>query len=137
MDDCVFCRIIKKEIPCDCLYENDKIFVMLDINPANQGHTLLIPKTHCKDITETKNDEAAELMIKAKEFAPKIAKAVNADGFNLIMNTRPAAGQMVMHTHLHIIPRFKDDGLKHWPKKDISKEEMVKIKDKIVSFLKE
>ncbi len=134
---CIFCKIIKKEIPSDMVYENDKVCAFLDINPCNPGHTLIVPKTHCTDITEANDDEAAELMIKAKEFAPKIVKAVNADGFNLIMNTKPAAGQVIMHVHLHIVPRFKNDGLKTWPHKEISKGEMSKIKDRIVTFLKE
>jgi len=137
MDDCLFCKIIKKDIPSDVIYEDDKIIAFLDINPCNPGHTLIVPKKHCIDILDADEENAKEIMLKAKELAPKIVKAVNADGFNLIMNTKPEAGQVIMHAHMHIIPRFKDDGLKHWPKKDISKEDFKEIKNKIVSFLKE
>ena len=135
MNDCIFCKIIKKEIPADFIYENDKIVAFLDIHPCNAGHALVVPKAHFTDLTETPDDVLADIMSRTKKIAPAIVKAVKADGFNSIFNTKPAAGQVIFHTHMHIIPRFKNDGLKHWPEKELSKEEMQKIKSNIVSAM--
>jgi len=136
MSDCIFCKIIKKEIPADFIYENDRIVAFLDIHPNNPGHALVVPKAHFTDLLETPDDVLADIMSRTKKIAPAIIKAVNADGFNTIFNTKPAAGQAVFHTHMHIIPRFKGDGLRHWPEKELSKEEMEKIKKGIISALK-
>ncbi len=136
MNDCIFCKIIRKEIPSEnFIYENDKIVAFLDIAPSSPGHTLVVPKEHYADLLDTPDDVLAEIITKAKKIAPAVVKGVNAQGFNTIFNTKPAAGQVVFHTHLHIIPRFTNDGLKHWPKIDMSKEEMKEIKEKIVSAL--
>lgn len=135
MSDCIFCKIINKELPADFVYENDRIVAFLDIHPNNPGHTLVVPKEHHEDLLETPDETLAEILAKTKIIASAIMNAVNAEGFNSIFNTKPAAGQVIFHTHLHIIPRFSDDGLKHWPEKDMSKEEMQSIKEKIVSEL--
>ena len=136
MNDCLFCKIIKKEIPADFVYENDKIVAFLDIHPCNKGHTLVVPKEHHADLLETPDDVLGDILCRTKKIAPAIMKAVNAEGFNSIFNTKPAAGQVVFHTHMHIIPRYKDDGLKHWPEKPTTPEELKKIKDGIVTALK-
>jgi len=137
MDNCLFCRIVNKEIPADIVFENDSVMAFLDIHPTNKGHTLIVSKEHFENLAETEDSVASELMIVARRIAPEIVKAVGAEGFNLITNNGSAAGQVVMHTHLHVIPRFSDDGFKHWASKEVSKEEMAEIKNKIVSFLKE
>jgi histidine triad (HIT) family protein len=131
MDDCLFCKIIKGEVPANMVYENDKIFAFLDINPNNKGHTLVVPKQHCTDLLETPDDVLADMMSRTKKIAEAIMKAVNADGFNTILNTKPAAGQVIFHTHLHIIPRFKDDGFKHWPHQEVTPEDLKKVQDLI------
>lgn len=137
MNDCLFCKIIRKEIPSEnFVYENDKIVAFLDIAPSNKGHTLVVPKAHYTDLLDTPDDVLAEIIVKTKKIAPAVMKGVGAQGFNTIFNTKPAAGQVIFHTHLHIIPRFTNDGLKHWPKVDVSKEEMKKIKENIISALK-
>jgi histidine triad (HIT) family protein len=137
MNDCIFCKIIRKEIPSEnFVYENDTIVAFLDIHPSNPGHTLVVPKAHYSDLLETPDDVLAEILVKTKRIAPAVMKAVNAQGFNTIFNTKPAAGQVIFHTHMHIIPRFTNDGLKHWPDKHLNVEEMKKIKKDIVSALK-
>ena len=109
----------------------------MDIQPISLGHCLVIPKKHFESICDVPDILASEIMVKAKELAPKITKAVDAEGFNFGVNTGSVAGQAVMHAHLHIIPRFKGDGLKHWPSAGLSAEEIKKARDKIVTFLKE
>ncbi len=135
MNDCIFCKIIKKQIPADFIYENDKIVAFLDIHPSNKGHTLVVPKEHHADLLETPDNVLAEIMSKTKQIAPAVIKAVNAQGFNTIFNTKPAAGQMVFHTHLHIIPRFTNDGLKHWPEQKTTAEELKKVKEQILKSM--
>ncbi len=137
MNDCIFCKIIRKEIPSEnFVYENDKIVAFLDIAPSSPGHTLVVPKAHYADLLETPDDVLADIMSRTKKIAVAIMKAVSAQGFNTICNTKPAAGQVIFHTHFHIIPRFPNDGLKHWPKIGMSAEEMKRIKNNIVSALK-
>jgi len=131
MKDCIFCKIINKEVPADFIYENDKVVAFLDNGPINRGHVLIVPKTHHTDYLDTPEDIIAEMFTKVKKLAPGIMDAVGAQGFFVGINTKPAAGQVVFHTHLHIIPRFVDDGLKHWPHKQFSDEEMKNICSKI------
>ncbi|MBD3361189.1 HIT domain-containing protein [Candidatus Woesearchaeota archaeon] len=137
MDDCLFCKIVKKEIPSDIVYEDDNVLAFLDINPVRKGHTLVIPKNHSTCIGKMTDEEASNLVIKAKELAPKIMKAVGAKGFNFSTNCNREAGQVVFHTHFHIIPRNDSNELPHWPRSSPPKEELAEMKNTIVSFLKE
>lgn len=136
MDDCVFCKIIAGKIPAHKVYENDKIFAFLDANPIHAGHTLVVPRAHHADLLETPDGVLSDMIARAKKIAVAVMKAVNADGFNLGCNTKPAAGQAVFHTHFHIIPRFAGDGLKPWPHQKIAPEEMEKVRDAIKAQLK-
>ncbi len=115
--DCIFCRIIKGELPSYKVYEDNSVIAFLDIFPIHSGHVLVVPKKHSVDIFDTPESELQSVMAAAKKIAPAVMKATKADGINIGMNNKPAAGQVVMHTHLHIIPRFKDDGLKTWPQR--------------------
>lgn len=137
MDDCLFCKIIKKEIPSDIIFENDNILALLDITPCNPGHTLIIPKDHSDNFTEMSDELAGKLIITAKNLASKIIKAVNAPAFNLITNTGKESGQNIFHTHFHIVPRFDSKEVPDWPHKDMTEEEKLEVKNRIVSFLKE
>lgn len=135
MDDCIFCKIIAGKVPADKVYENDKIFAFLDIAPVNKGHTLVVPRAHHADLLETPDEVLSDMITRTKKIAAAVVKAVNADGFNIGVNTKPAAGQVVFHTHLHIIPRFSGDGLKHWPKIKQTPEDMKKVADLIRSMI--
>ncbi|MBD3304618.1 HIT domain-containing protein [Candidatus Woesearchaeota archaeon] len=135
--DCVFCKIVKGDIPCQKLYENDKILAFLDISPIHKGHTLIIPKEHHENILDMPDETLAELAKTTKKISKAVKEATNADGFNVTQNNGAAAGQAVFHFHTHIIPRFDGDGLKTWPHKDIPEEEMKRIQEDIASFLKD
>ncbi len=111
-EGCIFCKIIKGEVPCEKVYEDDKVFALLDLKPSNPGHTLVLPKNHSKNILEASKEDASALMESVKFIAPKLMKAVKAQGFNTIINTNKEAGQIIFHTHIHIIPRFAEDSLK-------------------------
>ena len=113
--DCLFCKIIAGEIPCTKVYEDDKVLAFLDIHPVNIGHTLVIPKAHHVNLYDTEDATLAHMMTVTKKLSIAIKSALSADGINIEMNNESGAGQLIFHTHLHIIPRFSGDGLKHWP----------------------
>jgi len=110
MDDCLFCKIIKGEIPCTKLYEDDSIFAFLDIAPVNPGHVLVIPKEHRESFIELSEDQINKMFNTAQKIAKAVLSGIEADSFNLGMNVGKNAGQLVMHAHLHIMPRFPNDG---------------------------
>lgn len=129
--DCVFCKIINGEIPSAKIYENNKVIAFLDISPVNKGHTLVVPKKHSENLLEDNDEDLKECIILIKKLSKAIIKAINAEGINVISNIKPAAGQVIMHTHFHLIPRFKNDGLKHWPQGSYNENEMIAYKIKI------
>jgi histidine triad (HIT) family protein len=102
---CLFCAIIAGEIPCHKVYEDEHTFAFLDIGPVSEGHTLVVPKVHAADLGSGSIEAAQQLVATVYRIAPAILKAVGADGYNLGMNHGETAGQDVMHTHMHIMPR--------------------------------
>jgi histidine triad (HIT) family protein len=110
----IFNKIISREIPADILYENEHTLVFLANEPCSPGHTLVIPKKYSKNILDIDEADLFEIMKTVKYIAPVVLKAVGAEGYNLDQNNESVAGQVVFHTHFHIIPRFPDDGLEHW-----------------------
>lgn len=136
MEDCIFCKIIKGEIPSAKLFEDNDVLAFLDIMPANKGHTLVIPKKHYELLTDIPNKELSRLMEELKRITEAVIKATNAEGFNVFMNNKKIAGQLVPHAHFHIVPRFTDDGLEFkWPHKNYEDKEIDSYKEKIRSFL--
>ncbi|MEG0385332.1 MAG: HIT family protein [Solibacillus sp.] len=112
MSDCLFCKIIDGQIPSLKVYEDEHVFAFMDIMPLTKGHTLLIPKTHCKDLFEMPEDVARNLYSAAPKVANAIKTAFNPVGMNTVNNNGAAAGQTVFHYHLHLIPRYDEkDGL--------------------------
>jgi len=110
MEECVFCKIARKEIKADIAEESDNFIAFLDIHPKAEGHTLIIPKEHFVNLMDLPSDFASEMHDVIKNIAEKRLKE-GAEGFNLISNNFAAAGQVVMHAHVHILPRKKGDGL--------------------------
>lgn len=122
MIDCVFCKILQGDIPSHVVYENDQVRAFLDIQPVNVGHTLIIPKTHYASFAETPAEIVHALTDAAQQIAPGILKAVRADAFNFSTNNGRAAGQIVFHTHMHLIPRFPADGHEMWHGSDVHQD---------------
>ncbi len=132
MSDCIFCKIVSGGIPAEKIYENEKVLAFMDILPANFGHTLVIPKAHHENLIDTEDSLLCEIILTVKKLAPVIMKALGAEGYNLAVNSGRVAGQIVFHTHFHIIPRFSNDGHKgYWIKKPYKEGEMVEVADKI------
>lgn len=135
-NDCIFCKIVKGEIPCNKIYENEDVFVFLDRAPVNIGHSLVIPKKHFKNIYETQDEILAEMMKTIKIIATAIKSKIKADGINIIMNNDKAAGQVVFHSHIHIIPRLTSDGFTLWHGRRPYKEgEASETAQKIISAI--
>ncbi|MCM1190129.1 MAG: HIT domain-containing protein [bacterium] len=108
--DCIFCKIANGEIPAKTLYEDETFRVILDLGPATRGHALILPKDHAADLFELPEETAAAAIKLAKKMAERMKNRLHCDGLNLIQNNGEAAGQTVSHFHLHLIPRYKDDG---------------------------
>ena len=109
--DCVFCKIVAGEIPSFTLFEDEATLAFMDINPANEGHALVIPKEHEVDLYSISDEALARTVVTAKKVAAAVARTLNPDGLNLVQCNGPAAAQSVMHFHVHVLPRVKDDGL--------------------------
>jgi histidine triad (HIT) family protein len=129
--DCLFCKIIAKEIPSQTVYEDKKVVAFLDINAVNPGHLLVVPKAHSENIAVAADEDLIALTLAVKKLAPAVCAASVCDGWNLEVNNGNAAGQAIDHTHWHIVPRHKDDGLKHWPGRPYAEGEAAIIAEKI------
>lgn len=108
--NCIFCKLANGEFPTNSIYEDDDFNVILDNGPATKGHCLILPKEHYANLFELPEDTAAKAMKLAKRLSAKLVDKLSADGLNLVQNNGEAAGQTVNHFHLHLIPRYKDDG---------------------------
>ncbi len=135
MNDCIFCKIIKGEIPSNKVYEDEKVLAFLDIGPVNKGHTLVIPKDHYENIYDISDDLLKNVITAVKKVSIALKKGVSADGINIAMSNEKPSGQLVPHFHFHIIPRFKEDGLKHWPQGTYKEGEAEQVKEKIKNNL--
>lgn len=141
MTNCLFCEIINGNIPSRKVYEDEKVYAFLDISQTTPGHTLVIPKTHVKNLFEMESDLAGDLFSRV----PKITQAIKASndnikGANIVVNNEEVAYQTVFHSHIHIIPRYSDeDDFKMQFKdhsKDFSDQELNQIQESIVNQLK-
>src|SRR3989338_202225 len=118
MSDCIFCRIISGDLPSYKLCEDDRVVAFLDAFPAVKGHTLVVPKAHASDLFASDPEDLKAVLRVVLDIAPKLQASLGADGINITTNKGEAAGQSVFHTHVHILPRFKDDGKSLWSPMD-------------------
>lgn len=114
MDNCVFCKIISGELPSHTIYEDNYFKVIMDAAPATFGHALILPKVHAADLFELTDEYAERLIPLARHVAKTLTDVTGAAGINLLQNNGAAAGQAVFHFHLHLVPRYPDDGLRAW-----------------------
>lgn len=109
-EDCIFCKIANGEIPARTIYEDQMFRVILDLSPATRGHALIIPKDHFQDLFDLGSEQAAALLEVAQEVGTHMKEVLGMDGLNLVQNNGEIAGQTIFHFHLHLIPRYKNDG---------------------------
>jgi len=127
----IFDKIIAKEIPAEIVYEDEHVLAFLDIAPSNPGHTLVIPKEATRNILTITEESWAHVMEAVRILAPVIKGVTGAGGINLMMNNEPVAGQVVMHAHVHIIPRQEGDGIEVWKGGSYAEGEAALLGDKI------
>ena len=109
---CIFCKIIRKEIPAEIVKEGDSFVAFKDSNPLTEGHTIIVPKQHRVTLLDIPDKYGNELLEFVKDVASDLMDKKLGDGFNIIMNNLECAGQVVKHAHLHVIPRKEGDGIK-------------------------
>ncbi|MDD6691470.1 MAG: HIT domain-containing protein [Lachnospiraceae bacterium] len=133
-ENCIFCKIANGEIPSRTLYEDDRFRVILDLGPATKGHALILPKNHYADLFALPEDEAAEAAKLAKKMGAKLVDKLHADGLNVVQNNGETAGQTVKHFHIHLIPRYENDG-QHilWNPGKMSDEELDSVAETVNS----
>lgn len=129
-DNCIFCKIIAGEIPSHTLYEDEQFKVILDVGPATKGHALILPKSHHANLYELPEETAADAMKLAKRMMITMTEKLKCDGFNVVQNNGEVAGQTVFHFHMHLIPRYKNDGeILKYIAGEPNQEELAKIKE--------
>ncbi|HLC55569.1 MAG TPA: HIT family protein [Candidatus Nanoarchaeia archaeon] len=133
--DCLFCKIVSGKIPCYKVYEDATVFAFLDIHPIHIGHTLVIPKKHYSSLADFEESDLHDTILAVKRVAAAVRSGTKATGINIGMNNDKAAGQLVLHAHFHVIPRFDGDGLKHWPGKEADESTLKKTAAAIVKAL--
>ena len=130
---CIFCKLANGEIPTNTIYEDADFRVILDAAPATKGHALILPKEHYENLFELPEDLAEKAIILAKKMAAHMKDKLNCDGVNIVQNNGETAGQTVFHFHIHIIPRYKDDGqVIGWKPTSPTEEEFTAIKNALV-----
>jgi len=137
MPECLFCKIVAGSIPCTKVYEDAHVLSFLDIGPISPGHTLLVPKKHYGAIMEMPAGEVAALFEPVAALAAAVRTAVGAEGINVLQNNGPTAGQVVPHLHIHLIPRWPDDGLGfRWPAREADVAVLARQAEAIRALLK-
>ncbi len=126
VDDCIFCKIIKGDIPSKTVYEDDDYKAILDVAPASKGHVIILPKNHAANIFELDDKDAAGVMVVAKKVATALKNVFGCEGVNILQNNGEIAGQTVFHLHVHVIPRYEDDNVnvKWIPDKDANTDDV-------------
>ena len=110
--DCIFCKIIAGALPGQIVHEDDRTVAFMDINPANRGHLLVVPRQHVRDLLEIDQEDLAATMATAQRMAVRVSERLSADGVNVLNSCGSAAWQVVFHFHVHVIPRYDDDPLR-------------------------
>lgn len=134
IEDCIFCKIIKQEIPCHKIYEDSHFLSFLDINPIDRAHTVCIPKSHCNNFLELPKEHLSILGEAVALLGTRLLNATGAIGMNIVSNVGERAGQIIMHAHLHLIPRYKGDEPISWTSHTSDSTSLVELAMKIREF---
>ena len=137
MDNCIFCSIIKGDIPSFKIYEDNDFLAFLDIAPGTKGHTLIIPKEHAATLEELSDDKASKVLVLAKKIVKAMKEVHGFTNYNIIQNNGKIAGQTVDHYHMHIIPRYSIEEVGLWtPHEDdpsVNEENAKLVRDKLMN----
>lgn len=133
--DCVYCKIINRELNSEIIFEDEYSLAVLDIHPLSLGHTIVLPKNHSNNILELLDDQVGPIFLAVKKVIDKLNKTLKPDGFTIGTNQGKASGQVIDHLHVHIIPRWHNDGggsihsVVNNPPKESLQEIAAKIRD--------
>ena len=131
-ENCIFCKLANGEIPTATLYEDEDFRVILDASPAAKGHALILPKEHYANLYELDDEVAAKGLVLAKKMITRLTDILGCDGYNIVQNNGEAAGQTVFHFHMHLIPRYKNDGVGiQWKPGTLTDEVKAEILEKV------
>ncbi len=131
-DNCIFCKIANHVFDTNMIYEDDDFSVILDANPATKGHCLILPKEHYENVFTLPEELTAKAFVLAKKLSASLKEKLSCDGLNIVQNNGETAGQTVFHFHIHLIPRYNDDGQKiGWKPGKPSDEELAALKEEI------
>ncbi len=128
---CIFCKIVRGELPAQKVYEDEKYIAFLDINPFSRGHTLVSPKVHGETIWDMKETEIGQLFMTASNISKAVVEATGADGFRIVQNNGEAANQVVAHVHVHVIPIMLHQKGKVMDRQKFTEDEMSETAEKI------
>jgi len=135
--DCIFCKIIAGEIPVVKVLDEELVIAFMDINPSSKGHMLVVPKRHAENIFEIPESDLVALIKAVKRCAKAVKEALNAEGITILQLNGKASDQIVPHLHVHVIPRWENDGLSvsTWKMKPGDMEEIQEIALKVKEYL--
>jgi len=139
MDDCIFCKIVKGEIPCFKVYEDDRVLAFSDINPIAEGHTLIIPKKHAENLWEIPGEDLSAIHLASQKIIQAIREALDPTGVAVLQLNGRGVNQVVMHYHLHLMPRTADSPelpVSCWDLKEGDMEAIKETSEKIASAMK-
>ena len=132
VDDCIFCKIARGEIPSATIYEDGDFRVILDLGPASKGHASILPKEHFKDLCEADSVVAAKILPLAGRVGQAMKTELGASGFNVVQNNGESAGQTVFHLHVHVIPRYEGGpAMVGWTPGTVDAEELDETAERI------
>ncbi|MEI8364211.1 MAG: HIT family protein [archaeon] len=129
--DCLFCKIIKGKIPCYKVYEDKDFLAFLDINPIAKGHTLVIPKKHFTNLLDADDKYLKKMLPVVKKIMLSYKEKLGCTGFNILNANEKSGQQSVFHLHIHIVPRFDNDGFNTWPITGYQKEDLTLLSEKL------
>jgi len=136
-DNCVFCKLANGVFPSATVYEDEDFRVILDLNPAQKGHALILPKQHYRDLTELPDELAARVLPLAARIGTAMKKTLPCDGFNVLQNNGTAAGQTVFHFHVHVIPRYQGaEDIVTWVPGTMAAQELAETAEALAAALK-
>ena len=132
MSDCIFCKIINGKIPSATVFENDEFKVILDRFPSGEGHVLIIPKNHVANIFEIDEEQAGRLFALAVKVSKVMKEVFGFENMNVLQNNGAVAGQSVFHFHMHLIPRYENDGINiKWNPTEPTDDEIEAVRKKL------
>ncbi|UCB49006.1 MAG: HIT family protein [Deltaproteobacteria bacterium] len=139
MEDCIFCKIVKGEIPCFEVYEDDTVLAFEDINPISEGHTLIVPKKHAENLWEIPSEDLVAIHLASQKIIHAIKEALHPTGVAVLQLNGRGVNQVVMHYHLHLMPRAAERPelpVSCWDLKEGDMEAIRKTAEKIASAVK-